>query len=88
MEDSITIAARAPQEAVKDKEGMIWVLSGIVAKGKAAALTRINPVTRQVIKTYQFEAPADPIHLVFNEGRDTLYFIEVNYDGGTQHNGI
>jgi hypothetical protein len=86
--DSITIAGRAPQSMLYDKEGKLWVLSGNVPKGKNAALTRIDPATKQVLASYQFAANADAIKPAFNKAKDSLYFIEVDYNGGTQHNGI
>jgi hypothetical protein len=86
--DSHVIAGFAPQEILLDKEDKLWVLSGNVPKGKSAAWTRIDPVTGQVLKSYSFPATADPIHPVFNKTKDTLYFIEVNYSGGTEHNGV
>jgi DNA-binding beta-propeller fold protein YncE len=88
VEDSITVSGYAPQEIVVDKEQKLWVLSGNVQKGKQAFLTRIDPVTKQVIKSYPFPISADPMHPVFNKTKDTLYFIEVNYSGGTQDNGV
>lgn len=88
LSDSITIAGRAPQEMLYDKEGKIWVLAGNVAKGKASSLTRIDPGTKQILQSYTFTGGADAIKPVFNNTADTLYFIEVDYNGGTQHNGI
>lgn len=88
LSDSIAIAGRAPQEMVSDKLGRIWVLSGNVAKGKDAALTVLDPVGHSILKSYAFPAGADPIRPVLSPGKDSLYFIEVNYSGGTQHNGI
>jgi len=84
----IPLPGAAPQEALLDKEGMLWVLSGNMAQGKKAYLTRLNPATGQTLQAYAFPAGADPIHPAWNNTRDTLYFIEVNYDGGTDHNGI
>ena len=85
---SIELGTRAPQEMLQDKDGMLWVLSGNVVKGKTAALTRIDPTTKTVLKTYTFPTTADPIRPVFNATKDTLYFIEVNYSGGVSNNGV
>lgn len=85
---TIPIAGRAPQEVVVDKQGMLWVLSGNVSSGKTAAFTRINPANGQTVASYTFPAGADPIRPVFNAAKDTLYFLEVNYNGGTQYNGV
>ncbi len=88
LSDSVTIAGRAPQSMLYDKEGKLWVLSGNVPKGKNAAITRIDPATKQILQSYAFPANADAIKPVFNNTQDTLYFIEVDYNGGTQNNGI
>ncbi|PZF71091.1 hypothetical protein DN068_20550 [Taibaiella soli] len=85
---STTLAGYAPQEAFYDKEGKLWVLSGNVTKKKDAALTRIDPVSGNVIKTYQFPTGADVVRPVTNIAKDSIYFIEVNYTGGTQYNGV
>lgn len=88
LEDSFTISGFAPQEVLVDKEQKLWVLSGNIAKGKPAAWTRIDPVTGQVLRSFYFPPKADPIHPVLNNTKDTIYFIEVNYDGGNENNGI
>jgi DNA-binding beta-propeller fold protein YncE len=85
---SATLAGRAPQEAVLDKNGHLWVLSGNVAKQKDASLTCIDPASGQVLKNYNFPSGADAMRPVLSRSKDTLYFIEVNYSGGTQYNGI
>lgn len=82
------LAGYAPQECFYDKNGMLWVLSGNATKKKDAALTRIDPSTGNVLQTYQFPAGADVIRPVTNLAKDSIYFIEVNYNGGTQYNGI
>lgn len=84
----IPMGAYAAQEAFIDKEDKIWVLSGNVAKGKPAAFTRIDPQTWNVIAFNPFQAGADVMRPVLNNAKDTIYFIEVNYNGGTDHNGI
>lgn len=86
--NSITIPGRAPQDIVADKEQKLWILAGNVYKGKQATLTRYDPVTQTILQQYTFPSAADPMRVVFNKAKDTLYFIEVNYNGGTAHNGI
>jgi len=88
IRQTIRLEGRAPQEATLDREGRLWVLSGNAVKGKRAYLTRLDPDNGQVLKTYVFPNGADALRLEWNNTKDTLYFIEVNYDGGTQHNGI
>ncbi len=86
--DSIALPGRAPQEVLVDKEQKLWVMAGNVYDGKTATLTRIDPVTNQQLQVYVFNSGADPLRPVFNETKDTLYFIEVKYDGSTANNGV
>jgi YVTN family beta-propeller protein len=88
VKQTITVAGYAPQEALLDKEQMLWVLSGNKSKGKTAAWTRVDPSTGLILKSYLFPKDADVIKPVFNSTRDTIYFIEVNYSGGASNNGI
>jgi DNA-binding beta-propeller fold protein YncE len=88
IEQEIAVAGRASQGIALDKNNKLWVLSGNVPKGKTAALTQIDPATMQVVRAFHFPEKADPIKPVFNRERDMLYFIEVNYKGGTDYNGI
>jgi YVTN family beta-propeller protein len=88
IEQEIPVAGNAPQEVLDDVYGRLWVLSGNIAKGKQAALTCLDPLTGKIVKSYTFSSQADPIRPVFNEKKDKLYFIEVNYSGGTTNNGI
>ena len=85
--ESMPVGGRAPQEILRDREGMLWVLSGNEAKGIESKLTRLNPATGAVLHTYSFGA-ADPLRPVFNGNHDTLYFIEVSYTGSSTNNGI
>ena len=86
--DSIATPGRAPQEVSIDKDGMLWALSGNVVKGKVATLARYNPATKALLQSYTFPATADPLRLEWDNDRDTLYYIGVNYNGGTAHNGV
>lgn len=85
---AIRIEGRAPQAALTDKEGMLWVLAGNAVKGKRASLCRIDPSSLNVLQTFWFPEGSDPIKPCFNPGHDTLYFIQVKYDGSTEQNGI
>lgn len=84
----INIGAQAPQEAVMDKDGKVWVLSGNAAQGKTAAITKLDLSDGQVQKRYTFANGADVVRLVMNNAKDSLYFIEVDYNGGAQDNGV
>ncbi|MEO6833727.1 MAG: DUF5074 domain-containing protein [Chitinophagaceae bacterium] len=83
----IPVSGRAPQEIVQDNDGMIWVLSGNKADGVEGKLTRLNPATGAVLKTFSF-GNADPLRLVFNPEKTLLYFIEVSYSGSATNNGL
>lgn len=88
IENEITVSGRAPHSCVMDKESKLWVLSGNVYKGKSSFLTRLDPSTGTVLKSYSFPANADVIKPVMNAAKDSLYFIGVDYNGGTANNGI
>ncbi|MBS1644349.1 MAG: hypothetical protein JST36_04860 [Bacteroidetes bacterium] len=81
------LAGHAPQSVVKDQDGMLWVLSGNVAEGVSATLTQLHPVTGTSLRSFSFGS-ADPIRLELNPTKDTLYFLEVAYGGGSEHNGL
>lgn len=85
---AINIAGFAPHNILVDKEQMLWILSGNQVKGKRSYWTRIDPSTGNILASYQFPATAEPIKPVFNNSKDTLYFIEANYFGGTTDNGV
>ena len=84
----IDLAGAAPQQVLVDKNQKLWVLSGNVYKQKTATLTQIDPVTRTTIKSFTFPAQADIMKPCWNPGKDTLYFLGVNYNGGTDYNGV
>jgi hypothetical protein len=85
---TIRIGGYAPHSILVDKEQMLWVLSGNVTKGRQAAWTRIDPSTGNILKTYTFAAGTDPVKPVLNNSRDTLYYIQVKYDGTAANNGV
>lgn len=86
--DSIALPGYAPSAFVQDKEGHVWVLAGNVFKGKPATLSCLDIGSRSVLRSFTFPAKADPIKICRNNRGDTLLFIEVNYDGGTDRNGV
>lgn len=85
--DSILVG-EAPHSVDVDKDGRAWVLSGNSYAGVPAKLTRVNLIARLAEATLAFPSIADPIRLTFNPTRDTLYYIGVNYGGGTENNGV
>ncbi len=88
IEREITIGGRAPQEILADADERLWVLAGNVTRGKQATLSCIEPATGNVVKSYTFPQKADPLRPVFTASKDMLYFIEVNYNGGVENNGV
>lgn len=88
LTDSFSIPGVAPSEILLDKEHKLWILSGNASEGKPAFWTCIDPATHQILKTFAFPPDAEPIHPVMNPTRDTLYFVEVNYNFGAAHNGV
>ncbi len=85
---TVMLNGYASQELLLDADQKLWVLSGDAPLGKPAMLTRIDPDTHTILYTYTFPPAANPMKPVFNPTRDTLYFIEADYNGGTTHNGI
>jgi len=84
----LPIAGRAPQQVLADKLGHLWVIAGNVNKQKPSTLTCIDPQSRSIIKSFHFPAQAEVIKPTWNKTRDTLYFLGVNYNGGTNYNGV
>jgi YVTN family beta-propeller protein len=84
---TILIKGGAPQEAVVDKNNNLWVLSGNVTKGVVSYLTVLN-TSGNIAKSYVFPSKADVVKPVIDNNKEILYFIEVNYYGSTDNNGI
>jgi hypothetical protein len=78
--DSITVP-KQPNSLVIDKNNKLWVLSDGGFTGSSygqenAALTRINPETREIEQILQFPSLDDsPVDLTMNGSGDTLFFI-------------
>jgi len=88
LADSFKIAGYAPQHALADANGFVWVLSGNVEKGKRAALTQLAPGTADVVASFQFGELQDVIKPRFNNAGNELLFIGVDYQGKSGYNGI
>ncbi len=90
--DAITrrlpIAGAAGQQVLADKNQKLWVLAGNVYKQKTASLTQIDPLSGSTIKSFTFPAGADVMKPCWNPAKDTLYYLGVNYNGGTAYNGV
>jgi DNA-binding beta-propeller fold protein YncE len=83
----VSVAGKSPQELLLDHEGKIWVMAGNQADGVQATLSHINPNTGGLLKSYSF-GKEDPVHPVFNNTKDTLYFILVKYLSSSTQSGI
>ena len=88
VSQTIQLPGYAPKELSLDKNNMLWLLSGNIQANKPAYFTKIDPASGQVLNTYPFPTLADPVRPVFNNTKDTLYYVEINYTGGTDNNGI
>lgn len=74
--DSIQVGEE-PQWILKDKEDKLWVLCNAYKKTQAATLHRIDPLTKQVLKTFTFpDQSHSPTRLCFNTLKDTLYYLD------------
>lgn len=85
--DRITLSGYAPHDILEDKNGMLWILSGNKYKNKKSFLICLNPQTNSIIKSMAFMSNEDPIRLTMNATKDTIYFINVNYNG-SENNGL
>jgi len=85
--DSMPVVGDAPQELLLDKDQTLWVLAGN-EPARAGTLTHLDPSTGTILRSYYFPASVYPLKPVFNNTKDTLYFIEANYYGGSANNGI
>ncbi len=88
IETRIDIGGRASHEIVQDKNNMLWILSGNKYKNKISHLVQYNPALNTIVKTFSFTADEDPFRLIINASKDSLYFINVNYNGTSANNGL
>ncbi len=75
VEDSIWVGKNTSGIQV-DKNNKVWVLSSGDFSVSPARLSRINPNTKEVEKSFQFPAMHLPFKLAVNRGGDSLYFIK------------
>ncbi|HTO16934.1 MAG TPA: DUF5074 domain-containing protein [Edaphocola sp.] len=87
--DSFDFGNFAPTNLALDKNNDLWISSGNPQKGVAAALTKINLINKQILKTISFPENTEVIKPCFNMGSDTLYFLAVNYNAtNSDYNGL
>lgn len=74
--DSIQVGIE-PNSMVLDKENILWVLcSGGFMNEEKPSLWKIDAITKQLIKTYEFEEiTSSPTNLKINTTKDTLFFL-------------
>lgn len=75
IKDSIEVGPNAGS-IVSDKYDKLWVLSaGNQSQAVLPTLRRIDPLTNQVQKTFEFSAAEIPGNLCINGSGDTLFFL-------------
>ena len=79
IEGSMKIAGAAPHTMLLDKDQNLWVFSGNSYYGKPATITKIDPATGAILKSFTLPSTVDITKPVFNKTRDTFYFIETDY---------
>lgn len=86
--DSIRIAGKASHSLVIDNKNHLWVLSGNTYKGSRSCFSRIDLLTGKLTESFYFNEGVEAIKACTTPKADSIYFIEVNYSGGTENNGI
>ncbi|HRP89457.1 MAG TPA: hypothetical protein PKX92_05415 [Edaphocola sp.] len=89
ISDSIFIGKNAPGYLALDKDKNLWVTSGNPTKGVAAAITKLNPKTKQILQSFSFNGNTEIIKPCLNPSKDTIYFLAVNYNAtNNDYNGL
>jgi DNA-binding beta-propeller fold protein YncE len=88
LTDSISVAGYAPQSILKDKDNAIWVMGGNAYKKKSTSLSRIDMTSKKLLHSFIFPAGVEAIKPCINPTADSLYFLEINYSGGSINNGV
>lgn len=88
IQNYIDLGVAAAHGIVVDADQHIWVFSGQPSEQVPAAITVYDPLNNQIIKQKIYDGVSEMIKPVTNETRDTLYFLGVDYDGGTEGNGV
>lgn len=86
--DSFLIAGYAPKNVLRDADGFVWILSGNVQKKRSAVFTKLAPGSADIVESFHFGPVQDPIKPVLNAAGTAIYFIGVDYNGGSGYNGI
>ncbi len=90
IEDSILISGYAPTQAILDKNNKIWVFAGNPYSNIPASITQIDPVNKQIIKSFIFNGEEEIIKPIFNKSGDVFYYLAVRYNSSTanDYNGL
>lgn len=86
--DSISLKGSAPQSILLDKNNNAWVMGGNAYKNANSSLHCLDLKTKKIIKYLPFESGVEAIKPISNNTADSIYFLEVNYNGGTSNNGV
>ncbi|MCC6187226.1 MAG: hypothetical protein IT256_08760 [Chitinophagaceae bacterium] len=86
--DSIALMAAAPQSILLDKNKNAWIMGGNAYKSKSSSLHCIELNSKKINKFFPFAAGIEAIKPVSNHTADSLFFLEVNYNGGSSNNGV
>jgi DNA-binding beta-propeller fold protein YncE len=88
IHEKINLNCKASHDIVLDKNQKLWILSGNKYKNRLSFLTKLNPITNTIEKQFAFDTNQEPIKLDINQSGDTLYYININYDGTDTNNGL
>lgn len=88
IEQRWPLAGKAPQQVLLDKNKHLWVVGGNVAQGVPPSLTCLDAENGAILKAFHFSNNVDILKPCFNPNKDTLYFLAVDYNGGTDYNGL
>lgn len=85
--EKINLAGKAGHDIVADQQDNIWVLSGNQYKGVQAHLQRFNTGTGEG-QLFTFNASAEPLKMTIDPTGNILYFLNINYNGQAENNGL
>lgn len=88
VKDSISLPCTAAHDIVMDQHNSLWVLCGNEYKGVASHLLHIQPETKTILDNFPFGVGEDVVRLTLAPEGDRLYFIKVDYQGGSHNNGV
>ncbi|MCA6437709.1 MAG: hypothetical protein IM600_09435 [Bacteroidetes bacterium] len=78
ISDSIPVGKNAGSLVI-DRFDNLWVLSsGESTNAVPAKLSKIDPISHNILKTYTFQLNESPNSLCLNKGKDSIYFINKN----------